>query len=82
MKFIFLNEDIIKNLKSTFSKYQILVKNISSYAYVDSFKNLEKNNIFNLAYRLSNGFNEKEIMLISKPSKNIGFFEKFFNFFS
>ena len=82
LRFIFLKDDIIQNLKSVLSKYQISVKNISSYKYVDGFENLEKKNIFSLAYQLSNGFNEKEIMLINKPTKNIGFFEKFFNFFN
>ena len=82
LRFIFLKDDIIQNLKSVFSKYQISVKNISSYKYVNGFENLEKKNIFSLTYQLSNGLNEKEIMLINKPTKNIGFFEKFFNFFS
>lgn len=82
LKFIFLQDDIIQNLKSVFSKYQILIKNICCYEYVDGFNGSEKNNIFNLAYELSNGFNEKEIMFINKSSKNNGFFEKFFNFFS
>ena len=82
LRFIFLQDNIIKNLKSIVSKYQISVKNISCYEYVDSYNYPGKNNIFTLAYELSNGFNKKEILFINKPSKNNGFFEKFFNFFS
>jgi hypothetical protein len=82
LRFIFLQNNIVRNFKSIFSKYQILIKNIFCYDYVNNFKNSEKDNIFNLADRLSNGLNKKEILFISKPSKNIGFFEKFFNFFN
>ena len=61
---------------------QINIKNILSYKYINSFKNSAQDNIFDIAERLMNGLNQNEILLINKSSKNKGFFEKFFNFFS
>ena len=82
LRFIFLQNNIIQNFKSIFSKYQILIKNIFCYEYINDFKNSEKDNIFSIADRLSNGLNENEILFINKSSKNKGFFENFFNFFN
>ena len=77
IRFIWLKNNILKNFKKIFSKYQILIKNVSSYEYVNSFKNPLEENIFDLADKLANGLNQKEVLLNSNSSKNIGFFEKF-----
>ncbi len=81
IRFIWLKNDILKSLKKIFSKYEILIKNISSYEYVNSFEYPEADNTFDLADKLMNGLNQKEIFFNNRPSKNIGFFEKFFNLF-
>ena len=70
------------DLKKIFSKYGILIKNFSCYEYVNNFKKSEEDNIFDLADKLRNGLNKKEILFINRPLKNNGFFEKFFNFFN
>ena len=49
IRFIWLKNSILKNLKKIFSKYQILIKNISSYEYINGFKDPEMGNIFDLA---------------------------------
>ncbi len=82
IRFILLKKTILRKFKFLFSKYEILIKKISSYKYVNDFKNAETDNIFNLADKLSNGYNQKEIFFINKSPKNIGFFEKFFNYFN
>ena len=82
ISFVCLKNNIYLNLKKIFSKYEILIKNISSYKYVSNFKNSEIDNIFELTDKLKNGLNQKEILFFNKPPKNNGFFEKFFNFFS
>ena len=82
IKFVFLKRNIIQSLKKIFSKYEILIKNISSYKYVNDFKNSKVDNIFDLADKLKNGLNQKEILFFNKLSENKGFFEKFFNFFN
>ena len=82
IRFIFLKSQIILNLEKIFSKYEILIKNISSYKYVSNFKTSNADNIFDLTDKLKSGFNPKEIFFVDKPPKNNGFFEKFFNLFN
>ena len=82
IRFLCLKKNISQSLKTIFSKYEIIIKNISSYKYVSNFKNSVTDNIFDLSDKLKNGLNHNEILLFNKPSKNKGFFEKFFDFFS
>jgi len=82
IKFIFLKSNTLKNLKKIFLKYEILIKNFSCYDYICNFNSSNSENIFELTEKLRGGFNHKEILFINKSSKNLSFFEKFFNFFS
>ena len=81
IKFLFLKNDIIHNLKKVFSKYEISVKDILNFNYVCSFISSMSENVFELASKLKDGLNHKEILFLKKPIKNNGFFERFFNFF-
>lgn len=80
--FICLNEEITKNFKKIFSKYQISVNKILSYNFLKSVVSEENNNILKLANDSINGLIKNEILIINKISKNPGFFERFFNFFN
>ena len=82
MKFICLKNNIIRDFKDIFSRYEISLKNIFNYSYVNSFKEPNLDNIFELADRLKKGYNQKEILLVDKSYKEEGFFNKFFNFFN
>ena len=83
VKFICLSNDLIDNLKKTFSNYQISIKKILSAEYLRSFQNqTNDSNLFELALKISSGYNKNEVFLVNKPQKNSGFFEKFFDFFS
>ena len=82
ISFICLKKDIVQNLQKIFSKYEISIKNISYFDYVNSFKKLETDNIIALANNLINGHNPKEVSFIQKPYENVGFFEKFFKLFN
>ena len=82
IRFICLQKDIVQKLQKIFSKYEISVKNISYFGYVNLFKKLETDNIFTLANKLINGHNPKEVSFIQKNDENVGFFEKFFKLFN
>lgn len=82
IKFICLQDFIIQNLKEILSKYQISVNKILCNNYLKEFNNLNNQNIFNIAENIVNGLNQNEIFIINKSSKNKGFFDKFFEFFS
>ena len=79
---ICLQKNTNKKLKEVLSKYQISIKNILYYEYVNSFKTREKDCLFKVADQLINGLNINEIKFVKKDTENRGFFEKFFNFFS
>jgi len=70
------------NFKQLLSNYQISIKKILNYEYIDSFKTDQMVNISLIASRLINGLNKNEINFKKRRPKNIGFFEKFFKFFS
>ena len=81
IRFICLKLDAYKKYQEIFAKYQINIKNILNYEYVNSFKNSDQDNLFNISEKLINGSNQNEILFINKTAKNKGFFEKFFDFF-
>ena len=82
IRFVCLKSNVSQSLKKILSKYEITIKNISSYTYVKNFIKSEVDNIFDISDKLRDGLNQKEVIFINKPPKNNGFFEKFFNFFS
>ena len=79
---ICLKKSTINIFKEILLNYQISIKNISSFEYVNSFKTIETDNISVIAYKLINGLNSNEINFSKKNPKKIGFFEKFFKIFS
>tara|TARA_Y100000591_G_scaffold319636_1_gene331920 strand:- start:429 stop:1127 length:699 start_codon:yes stop_codon:yes gene_type:complete len=81
IKFIFLHNKIILDLRKIFSKYQISVNKILSNAYLKRLSNQNESNIFKLASISIDELQENEIYINKKLFKNQGFFEKFFNFF-
>ena len=82
IKFICLNKDNIRDLKSILSKYEIVVRNIVSLKYINEFEDFNDNNDLIIARRVLNGLNNNEIFFSNKIRKNVSFFEKFFGFFN
>ncbi len=83
LSFICIPSIILKNFEKILSNYEISLSKVLSYQYLCSFKVDDKHNdIHEIALKILNGLNENEVFLTEKKSKNIGFFEKFFNFFN
>ena len=82
ISFICLKKNITQKLQKILSKYEIYIKNISYFSYVNLFKKHDTDDIFVLADKLINGYNPKEVSFIQKPPENVGFFEKFFKLFN
>ncbi len=79
--FICLEDQVVKNLRQIFLKYQISISKILCYDYL---KNLNKHNnqtIVESANDSINRLNNNEFFMIKKRSRKQGFFEKIFNFF-
>ncbi len=81
IKFIFLQNKIILDLKKIFSKYQISVNKILSNEYLKQFSRKDEDNVFRLANLSINELQENEVYINKKLIKKHGFFERFFNFF-
>jgi cell division ATPase FtsA len=82
VNFICLEDKIIDNFKKIFSKYQISISKIFSYEYLKNLNNYSSENIAKIANDNLNGLNANEVFITKKISKNLGFFEKFFNIFN
>ena len=82
IKFICLKNNILQDFKETFSKYEISINKVFDHSYVNSFREPNLDNIFDLADKLKKGHNQKERLLVDKSYKEEGFFNKFFNFFN
>ena len=80
-KFICLKKYILNSYQDILTNYQISIKSIFNYDYVNSFRTSENDSISILAYKLNNGLNPNEISFSKKYAKKLGFFEKFFKFF-
>ena len=82
LNFITLSNDLIINLNKVLQNYQIKISKFIDGKYVkDYFKDNELD--LSLAtHKLINGFNNNEVIIVPKNTKNQGFFEKFFNVFS
>ena len=63
-------------------KYQISVRRILCAKYIEDYSKKEKIDFFTTMGKIIDGYNKNEVKLVDKISKNKGFFEKFFDFFS
>ena len=63
-------------------KHQIIIEQYMSGGYIKSFLSENENELTKMANQINNGFNKNEVRLVSKNTKNKGFFERFFQLFS
>ena len=82
LRFICLTNNYIHDLERVLKKYQISINRILNSDYVSSFVSERRNDLFETSMKIIDGYNENEVLIIPKLSKNKGFFERFFNFFS
>ena len=82
LSFICVPNYILNNFEKVLNKFQISVYRTFSYQYLHSFLKISSNNLELVAQKILTGFNENEVILMKKKPKNLGFFEKFFNFFN
>ena len=80
--FICVPNNILNDFEKVLNKFQISVYRTISYKYLHSFFKISGDNLELVAQKILTGFNENEVTLKKKKPKNLGFFEKFFNFFS
>ena len=82
INFISLSNKLTFFFDKLLENHQIKIKKYMSGTYIKSFFSEDETELSVMANKLNNGFNEKEVRLISKTIENKGFFEKFFQLFS
>ena len=82
VSFITISNDLIFNLSKVLQEYQISISKFIDGKYVKSYFKEDKLELSLATHKLINGFNDNEVIIIPKNTKNHGFFERFFNFFS
>jgi hypothetical protein len=82
INFICLPINYIKKIENILSKYQVSINRLISMKYLESLF-LDQNVDFSeMAKKVIDGHNLNEVVLSSKKSENMSFFEKFFHFFT
>jgi len=76
-----ISNNLVSILDKILEKYQIKVNQYMDGKYISSFFD-ENFKLPDMADKIRNGYNENEIIIVPKDIRNIGFFEKFFQFFS
>ena len=82
IKLISIPNLLILEIENILKKYQIQVNNFLDKEYVKDFFLDKQLDISQMAHKLKNGKNDKEVRITSKSPKKLGFFEKFFQLFS
>ena len=82
VSYICIPKRISKNIEDVLKKYQISLDKILSLDYLNSFLDDKNDNLYVMAQKILDGFNQNEVYITNKYSKKLGFFERFFNFFS
>lgn len=82
VSFIILSNDLIINLNKVMQKFQIKISKFIDGKYVKNYFKDDELELSLATHKLINGFNDNEIVIVPKNSENVGFFERFFNFFS
>ena len=82
IKLISISNLTVFEIENILKKYQIQVINYFDKEYLKDFFKDEQLEISYMANKTLNGINNKEVLLTSKNTKKLGFFEKFFQLFS
>ena len=82
VNFISVSNEILVKFDKILEKYQITISHCLNGNYVKNFFNKENIELSEMAYKLRNGHNYNEVILVPKNTEYKGFFEKFFQLFS
>ena len=81
-KFISIRNELTDSFDKLLEKYQIKVSRYMCGTYINNYFTENAHELSSMAYKLKNGLNDNEVILIPKNIENKGFFEKFFQLFN
>ena len=79
---IYISNIFIKEISNVLENYQIKIDRLLEKKYIKSIFEGENLDLSIIAFKIQNGYNQNEIILVPKSQKKKGFFEKFFQLFS
>ena len=82
IRFITLSEKYVEKLEQILRKYQISIDQIIYAKYLYELFDKDNLDLFEMANKVINNYNQNEVKIVQMSQKNKGFFEKFFEFFS
>ena len=82
VNFISAPNILIKEINNVLEKYQIKIDRLFEKQYIKNLFEGDTLDLSIIAFKIKNGYNQNEIILIPKSLKKTGFFEKFFQLFS
>ena len=82
INFTSISNELTYSLEKILEKYQIKISQYLNGSYIKSFFKENETELSEMIYKIRNGHNDNEVILISKNKENKGFFEKFFQLFS
>ncbi|MDC0585960.1 hypothetical protein OAO28_03090, partial [Candidatus Pelagibacter sp.] len=82
VNFIAIENNLVSALDKVLGKYQTQVSQYMCGDYIKNFFSEDNGELSQMAYKLKDGQNDNEVILVPKNIKNRGFFEKFFQLFS
>tara|TARA_B110000003_G_scaffold224076_1_gene224593 strand:- start:206 stop:910 length:705 start_codon:yes stop_codon:yes gene_type:complete len=82
VNFISISNDLTFAFDKVLEKYQIKIIQYLDGYYLKKFFKDDDIELSEMAYKLRDGHNENEVILVPKNIENKGFFEKFFQLFS
>ena len=82
VNFISISNDLVFIFEKLMEKYQIKVSQYMCGNYIKNYLDEHNNELSLIVYKLKNGMNNNEVILVPKNTENSGFFEKFFQLFS
>ena len=80
--FISISNTLIKEISNVLEEYQIKIDRLFEKKHIKNLFEEENLDLSLIAFKIQNGHNQNEIILVPKNTKKIGFFEKFFQLFS
>ena len=82
VRLISISNIFIKEISNVLENYQIKIDRLLEKKYIKSIFEGENLDLSIIAFKIQNGYNQNEIILVPKSQKIKGFFEKFFQLFS
>ena len=82
VSFISAPNNLIKQISNVLEKYQLKIDRLFEKKYIKNFFEGNLSDLSLIAYKMQNGYNQNEIILVPKSLKKLSFFEKFFQLFS